>query len=81
MAELEPKIQAFNSVAEDRAMARARAVDAGEVGGVLAGVPIALKDNLCTTLRDDDLLVEDAGEFPLRLTMRRWCKSWKRRAR
>ncbi|HYO11034.1 MAG TPA: Asp-tRNA(Asn)/Glu-tRNA(Gln) amidotransferase subunit GatA [Tepidisphaeraceae bacterium] len=46
---LEPQIRAYTSVAADHALAQARAVDAGERGGALAGVPIALKDNLCTT--------------------------------
>jgi aspartyl-tRNA(Asn)/glutamyl-tRNA(Gln) amidotransferase subunit A len=47
---LDPKIQAFNSVAEERALARAKAVDEGAAaGGALAGVPIAIKDNLCTS--------------------------------
>ena len=42
-------IHAFNSVHADRALARAAEVDAGKRTGELAGVPIALKDNLCTT--------------------------------
>ncbi len=46
---LEEKIHACNAVFADRAMDRARAVDAGKVTGPLAGVPIAIKDNLCTT--------------------------------
>ncbi|MDB5323868.1 MAG: Asp-tRNA(Asn)/Glu-tRNA(Gln) amidotransferase subunit GatA [Phycisphaerales bacterium] len=49
IAQLEPRIQAFNSVADERAMGRAKAVDAGEITGALAGMPIALKDNLCTS--------------------------------
>jgi aspartyl-tRNA(Asn)/glutamyl-tRNA(Gln) amidotransferase subunit A len=49
IAALEPKINAYNSVANDRALERAAAVDRGEVTGELAGVPIALKDNLCTS--------------------------------
>ncbi len=46
---LDPSILAFNSTFADRAMAQAKAVDDGKVTGPLAGVPIALKDNLCTT--------------------------------
>jgi aspartyl-tRNA(Asn)/glutamyl-tRNA(Gln) amidotransferase subunit A len=45
-------IHAFLVVTEDAALARADAIDAavarGEDPGPLAGVPIALKDNLCT---------------------------------
>src|SRR5688500_1611346 len=44
-------LNAFNHVAADRALARAAVIDerrtAGEALGPLAGVPIALKDNLC----------------------------------
>jgi aspartyl-tRNA(Asn)/glutamyl-tRNA(Gln) amidotransferase subunit A len=46
---LEPTIQAFNEVYADRAIERAAAVDRGQITGPLAGVPIALKDNMCTT--------------------------------
>src|SRR5260221_5290747 len=47
---LDPTIQAFNSVADERALARAKAVDEGAAaGGALAGVPIAIKDSLCTS--------------------------------
>jgi len=49
IAEADPTIHAFNSVDADRALAQARAVDDGTVTGELAGVPIALKDNLCTS--------------------------------
>ena len=49
----EAELHAFNLVTGDEALAAADAVDAkvaaGEDPGPLAGVPIALKDNLCTT--------------------------------
>ncbi|HET6966389.1 MAG TPA: Asp-tRNA(Asn)/Glu-tRNA(Gln) amidotransferase subunit GatA [Acidimicrobiales bacterium] len=48
----EAEIHAFNLVLEDQARAQARAVDQavreGRDPGPLAGVPVALKDNLCT---------------------------------
>ncbi len=48
----EPEIHAFNLVLADEARAQADAVDAaiaaGDDPGPLAGVPVALKDNLCT---------------------------------
>ena len=48
----EPEIHAFNLVLADEALAAADEVDrrvaAGEDPGPLAGVPVALKDNLCT---------------------------------
>jgi aspartyl-tRNA(Asn)/glutamyl-tRNA(Gln) amidotransferase subunit A len=46
---LDPQIGAYISVLADRALERARDVDAGRRGGALAGVPVAVKDNLCTT--------------------------------
>jgi aspartyl-tRNA(Asn)/glutamyl-tRNA(Gln) amidotransferase subunit A len=46
---LEPQILAFNSTYPERALERAKEVDGGKVTGPLAGVPIALKDNLCTS--------------------------------
>jgi aspartyl-tRNA(Asn)/glutamyl-tRNA(Gln) amidotransferase subunit A len=48
---LEPSLHAFNTIAADRALARAAAIDADRQkwrDAPLAGVPIALKDNLCT---------------------------------
>ncbi|MGH9274264.1 MAG: amidase, partial [Acidimicrobiales bacterium] len=49
----EAEVHAFNLVTADAALARADEIDAkvaaGEDPGPLAGVPIALKDNLCTT--------------------------------
>ena len=44
----DPQIKACNSVYADRALERAKEVDAGRIGGKLAGVPIVVKDNLCT---------------------------------
>jgi aspartyl-tRNA(Asn)/glutamyl-tRNA(Gln) amidotransferase subunit A len=48
----DPELHAFNLVMEESALATADAVDAavarGEDPGPLAGVPVALKDNLCT---------------------------------
>ena len=48
----EPAVCAFNEVLEDRAVEQARAVDArrraGQPLGALGGVPMAIKDNLCT---------------------------------
>jgi aspartyl-tRNA(Asn)/glutamyl-tRNA(Gln) amidotransferase subunit A len=52
VARLEPELHAFVTVLEERALAAAEAVDAkvaaGEDPGPLAGVPVVLKDNLCT---------------------------------
>ncbi len=52
IAEQEPKIGAFNCVMADEARAAASEIDAavarGERPGPLAGVPVAVKDNLCT---------------------------------
>ena len=46
---VEPRILAFNSLYAERALAQAKAVDDRKRTGPLAGVPIALKDNLCTS--------------------------------
>lgn len=46
---LNPVLNAFNAIYPDQALARAAKVDAGEIAGPLAGVPIALKDNICTS--------------------------------
>ncbi len=52
IAALEPKLHSFISVTADTALAQAQAVDAkiaaGEEIGLLAGIPIGIKDNLCT---------------------------------
>ncbi|MDB5324857.1 MAG: Asp-tRNA(Asn)/Glu-tRNA(Gln) amidotransferase subunit GatA [Phycisphaerales bacterium] len=47
---LNPTLNAYNEVLAERALATAKRVDDGEITGPLAGVPIALKDNLCTSV-------------------------------
>ena len=49
IAKLDPQILAFNSTYPEIALRQAREVDEGKRTGPLAGVPIALKDNLCTS--------------------------------
>ena len=50
--QLEPKLRSFLHVTADKALEQARKVDAqiaaGENIGLLAGIPIAVKDNMCT---------------------------------
>ncbi|MEM9507306.1 MAG: Asp-tRNA(Asn)/Glu-tRNA(Gln) amidotransferase subunit GatA [Cyanobacteria bacterium P01_E01_bin.35] len=49
---VEPKVKAFLAVTSDRAIATAKAVDdkiaAGESIGMLEGIPVGIKDNMCT---------------------------------
>lgn len=49
---LNPQLNAYNAVEKQRALDKAAAIDAkrkaGEPLGLLGGVPIALKDNMCT---------------------------------
>ena len=51
IARLDPKIKAFLAVDSDGARRRAAEIDrrlaAGEACGMLAGVPVAVKDNMC----------------------------------
>ncbi len=52
ITQLEPKLKSFLCVTADNALAQAHKVDAqiaaGEEIGMLAGIPIAVKDNMCT---------------------------------
>src|ERR1035437_9053455 len=49
---LNPQLHAFNSIFPERALKQAEAIDAarksGQKPGPLAGVPISIKDNMCT---------------------------------
>jgi aspartyl-tRNA(Asn)/glutamyl-tRNA(Gln) amidotransferase subunit A len=51
-AAIDPKVRAYLSVNKDAALAAAKKVDEkiarGEKPGLLAGIPVAVKDNLCT---------------------------------
>ena len=53
IARRDPAVAAYNEVLAERAIDRARALDArraaGEDLGPLGGVPLAVKDNMCTT--------------------------------
>ena len=49
MQQVDGTIGAFNSIDADRALAQAADVDNGRRNGELAGLPIALKDNICTS--------------------------------
>ncbi|MCK5113989.1 MAG: Asp-tRNA(Asn)/Glu-tRNA(Gln) amidotransferase subunit GatA [Phycisphaerae bacterium] len=53
ITKLDGKLGAYNEIYTDAALDRAKQIDAkiaaGENPGPLAGVPIAIKDNLCTT--------------------------------
>ncbi|BAZ37423.1 glutamyl-tRNA(Gln) amidotransferase subunit A [Calothrix sp. NIES-4101] len=52
IAAVDGKVQSFLCVTADKALEQARAVDAkiaaGENIGILAGIPIGIKDNMCT---------------------------------
>ncbi len=46
--QLDPQLNAYHEVLTERALQRARLVDDKQITGPLAGVPIAIKDVLCT---------------------------------
>ena len=52
MKEMEPEVHAFINLDEERAMDQAKKVqkeiEEGKLAGPLAGVPVAVKDNICT---------------------------------
>ena len=52
MKEMEPEVHAFINLDEERAMDQAKKVqkeiEEGKLTGPLAGVPVAMKDNICT---------------------------------
>ncbi|HRK31954.1 MAG TPA: Asp-tRNA(Asn)/Glu-tRNA(Gln) amidotransferase subunit GatA [Tepidisphaeraceae bacterium] len=49
IAAVEPDIGAFNSVFNEDALKQAKRIDDAKHPGPLAGVPIAVKDNICTS--------------------------------
>lgn len=42
------RLRAYDEIYAERALQRAKMVDAGEITGSLAGAPVAVKNNLCT---------------------------------
>ena len=65
---LEPRLHALISYDGDRAMAAAQAIDdriaRGEAVGELAGVPVILKDNMCTSWGRTTCASKILGELP-----------------
>jgi aspartyl-tRNA(Asn)/glutamyl-tRNA(Gln) amidotransferase subunit A len=63
----EPKVKAFITTLKDYALKRAGEVDAkiarGEKAGSLAGVPIAIKDNMCTDFAPTTCASKILGNF------------------
>ena len=68
----DPAVKAFLHVDEESVLAQAQAVDAkrkaGRRLGLLAGVPVAVKDVLCTKRPADDLRQQDAATTSCRPT-------------
>ena len=64
--QLEPKVHAFVTVTEEAgagAGAQADETIAAGNAGPLTGVPLAIKDVICTKGVQDHLLLEDAGKL------------------
>ncbi len=68
IAQCDGQVGAFLRVDRDGALAQAERIDrrrrAGEPVGRLGGLPVAVKDVLCTAGRADDLRLADAPRFP-----------------
>ena len=92
----EEQVHSFVTVDEEGALARAKEVqaqiDAGELTGPLAGVPVAIKDNMCTegllTTCSSKILYNfiptytaEAGKYDRDFCLRRDKKSMEYRAR
>lgn len=65
--EKEAKFHCYISLDKERALKRAEqvqaAIDAGELAGPLAGVPIAVKDNICTKDVKNNLCIPHPFQF------------------
>ena len=71
---VDPSLHAFNTVTRERALARAAEIDRDRDrwrDRPLVGVPVALKDNLCTRGRPHDRLVAECSKPSCRRTTRR----------
>ena len=80
----EPQVNSFVTVDEEAAMARAKEVqkliDDGTLTGPLAGVPVAIKDNMCTEGNADYLQFQNFIQFYSDLHGRGCVKSGKSRS-